>query len=254
VRNHGTWHARNSADGSPYASLWSQLTLSHRSLGAVALIAQLDGALPDADGMMTRYIAALADGVGVTPQVQQFTQPWMKATLGNGFDTQGLDRTKSKDAFLRAAWSDEQIATVYRYLGDPRMTGLGGVFVYSYGGRINTVPPAQTAMPHRDSILKAWLTAFWASPEQDEQHSAWTRDFYRDLYADAGGVPAPNAKYDGTGINFPDTDLASTQLNTSGVQWQTLYYKDNYRRLQRIKARWDPRDVFHHALSIRAAR
>ncbi|WP_245689810.1 BBE domain-containing protein [Streptomyces chattanoogensis] len=38
---------------------------------------------------------------------------------------------------------------------------------------------------------------------------------------------------------------------TSGTPWHTLYYKDNYARLQRIKARWDPRDEFRHALSIR---
>jgi FAD/FMN-containing dehydrogenase len=35
------------------------------------------------------------------------------------------------------------------------------------------------------------------------------------------------------------------------MPWQTLYYKENYPRLQRIKAQWDPRDVFRHALSIR---
>ncbi|WP_052434002.1 BBE domain-containing protein [Streptacidiphilus melanogenes] len=39
-------------------------------------------------------------------------------------------------------------------------------------------------------------------------------------------------------------------LNTSGVPWSTHYYGDNYPRLQRVKARWDPRDVFHHALCI----
>jgi hypothetical protein len=30
-----------------------------------------------------------------------------------------------------------------------------------------------------------------------------------------------------------------------------LYFRDNYPRLQPVKARWDPLDIFHHALSIR---
>jgi FAD/FMN-containing dehydrogenase len=51
-------------------------------------------------------------------------------------------------------------------------------------------------------------------------------------------------------INHPDVDLADPEWNTSGVPWHTLYYKDNYPRLQRIKARWGPRNVFRHALSI----
>jgi hypothetical protein len=77
------------------------------------------------------------------------------------------------------------------------------------------------------------------------------RAFYRDLFADSGGVPVPGDAYDGTFINHPDTDLADPALNTSGVPWQTLYYKENYSRLQRVKAQWDPRNLFHHALSIR---
>jgi FAD/FMN-containing dehydrogenase len=52
-------------------------------------------------------------------------------------------------------------------------------------------------------------------------------------------------------INHPDVDLADPEWNTSGVPWHTLYYKDNYPRLQQIKSRWDPGNVFHHALSIR---
>ena len=41
-------------------------------------------------------------------------------------------------------------------------------------------------------------------------------------------------------------------MNTSGVSWSTIYYQANYPRLQHIKAHWDPRNVFRHALSIRA--
>ncbi|WP_390623977.1 BBE domain-containing protein [Fodinicola feengrottensis] len=54
-------------------------------------------------------------------------------------------------------------------------------------------------------------------------------------------------------VNYPDVDLADPVWNTSGVPWSTLYYKENYPRLQRIKSRWDPRNVFRHALSIEPA-
>lgn len=65
----------------------------------------------------------------------------------------------------------------------------------------------------------------------------------------------PPARYDdGAMINHPDVDLADPEMNTSGVPWYTFYYKDNYPRLQRVKAHWDPLNVFHHALSIRADR
>jgi aclacinomycin oxidase len=55
----------------------------------------------------------------------------------------------------------------------------------------------------------------------------------------------------GAFINHPHTDLADPALDTSAVPWYTLYYKAHYPRLQRIKAQWNPRNVFRHALSIR---
>ena len=64
-------------------------------------------------------------------------------------------------------------------------------------------------------------------------------------------MPAPGELCDGAMINHPDVDLADPEWNTSGVPWHALYYKDGYPRLQRVKARWDPRDAFRHALSIR---
>ncbi len=251
LRNHGRWHERHSTDSAPWSSLWSQLTLSHRSLGGIGLIAQLDAALPGVEGLLAEYLAALTEGVDTPHEAQTAFVPWMKATLGNEFDTEGMNRTKSADAFLRRSWSDRQIATCYRYLTDERQTGLGAVFLYSFGGKINTVPSAATAVAQRDSVLRAWATTFWASPEQDAAQIGWLREFNRDLYATGGGVPAPDSAHDGAGINFPNEDHADPLWNTSGVPWHTLYYKGNYPRLQRVKARWDPLDVFHHALSVR---
>ena len=72
-------------------------------------------------------------------------------------------------------------------------------------------------------------------------------------FAETGGVPVPGEIANGATINHPDVDLAEPEWNTSGVPWHTLYFRDNYPRLQRAKARWDPHNVFHHALSIRLA-
>ncbi|MDP9041006.1 MAG: BBE domain-containing protein, partial [Bacteroidota bacterium] len=33
--------------------------------------------------------------------------------------------------------------------------------------------------------------------------------------------------------------------------WYQFYYQHHYPRLQQIKAKWDPLNIFHHALSIK---
>ncbi|WP_198141514.1 BBE domain-containing protein, partial [Micromonospora sp. ATCC 39149] len=82
---------------------------------------------------------------------------------------------------------------------------------------------------------------------------AWVRDFYRELYGTTGGVPVPNEVTDGCFVNYADVDLNDPAWNSSGVAWHDLYYKGNYPWLRRVKARWDPRDVFRHAQSIQPA-
>jgi hypothetical protein len=159
---------------------------------------------------------------------------------------------KIKDAFLRKRFTDRQIKVAHDYLTGTDHDVPGGMLgLATYGGAINTVPSEATASAQRDSIFTTSCNVGWMEPRDEARNLAWVRAFYRDLFADTGGVPVPGDVSDGAFINHPDADLADPEWNTSGVPWHTLYYKDNYARLQQVKARWAPRNVFHHALSIR---
>jgi len=164
----------------------------------------------------------------------------------------GGANVKVKDALLRKRFTDRQIRVAYDYLTRTDHDVMGGMLgLATYGVRINTVAPDATASTQRNSILDTACTTGWLDPREEATNLAWVRAFYRDLFEESGGVPVPGEAYDGALINHPDTDLADPALNTSGVPWYTLYYNENYPRLQRIKAQWDPLDVFRHALSIR---
>lgn len=58
---------------------------------------------------------------------------------------------------------------------------------------------------------------------------SWERQTYEQMFADTGGVPVPvpGGAADGCYINYPDGDVADPAHNTSGVDWQTLYYHPN---------------------------
>lgn len=252
VANHGAWHAANSVAGSSYDGLFSALILSSHAAGSFALVCQMDGTVPNAADLVNSYIAAVTAGTTAPNSVTQSSMPWLTAVYANlyGGAVTAANRSKGKGAYLRQPYSTDQVSTMYGRLSDPTYDGLGNVVLFSYGSKVNTVAPTATVVPQRDSILKVYLGSAWADPTQDDRHVGWVRTFYRDLYATTGGVPVPNAVTDGSYINYPDTDLADPAWNTSGVPWSTLYFKDNYARLQSVKARYDPGGVFRHPLSV----
>ncbi|MCP2170203.1 FAD-dependent oxidoreductase [Goodfellowiella coeruleoviolacea] len=254
VGNHGSWFERHSAPDSPFTGLYSMLALTHRASGAIAMVTQVDGTNPGAERLLADYVAAVGDGVRPVAHQQQ-RMPWWHSTRWPGIAGDGdmSGSVKVKAAYLRQSYTPAQIATLYRYLTRTDYANPGAlVGLIAYGGKVNTVSPRATALAQRDSMLKAVYVTTW-SDRADAEHLAWIREFYRDVYADTGGVPVPGAGSDGSYINYPDADLADPAWNSSGVPWHTLYYKDNYPRLQQVKGRWDPGNVFRHRLSISPA-
>jgi aclacinomycin oxidase len=257
VRNFGEWCERNSGAESPDARLFSLLFLRRQQSGVIEMKG-LSTAGADAERRFDAHLAAVSEGVGAPFTRQVETTSW----LGFALDplpelfrgATGDVLVKVKDALLRKRFTDRQMKVAFQYLTSTDHDVPGGMLgLATYGGRVNTVAADATASPQRDSILDVACTAGWGDPKDEARTMAWVRAFYREMFADTGGVPVPGEVSDGAMINHPDVDLADPAWNTSGVPWSTLYYKDNYPRLQRVKARWDPLDVFHHALSIRPA-
>ena len=255
MQNHGHWCERNSDAASPNVTLWTLLEIHRRQFGKV-LVRGVSTAGTGADRQMREYLAALGDGLAAPVIRDSARMSWLEFALDPFPDLFGMPpggvAVKVKDALLRRRLTDRQIDVAYDHLTRPDVDVMGGVLgLATYGGQINTVAPDATASAQRGAILDIACNTGWIDPADEATNLAWVRGFYRDLFADTGGVPVPNDAYDGAFINHPDTDLADASLNTSGVPWHTLYYQANYPRLQQIKARWDPRNVFRHALSIR---
>jgi hypothetical protein len=254
VRNYGDWGERNSEPDAPSAQLYSTLVLGRRQHGPLE-ISGLVTAGAQADRLLEEHLAAVNEGVGVPHTRDTERKSWLAHALDPAPGLAGINLEhaifKLKDALLHKRFTDRQIEVAYHYLTrtDHDVGLMWGMA--TYGGRINTVAPDATASAQRDSILTTSVSAGWEDPQDQAPTMSWVRQFYRDLFADTGGVPVPGEVSSGALINHPDVDLADPQWNTSGVPWHTLYYKDNYPRLQQVKARWDPRNVFHHALSIR---
>lgn len=254
MRNFGVWHEHNSAPGSRSAGLFGLFLAQHRSAGYFTVVAQIDAGLPGAEGVVTDFVTAVTAGTGVQPIVNsRQTSPWVHKVTWPGSGELGdgaTRRYKLKAGYLRRSLTDRQLAAVYRNLTNSTGGAESGLFLIGYGGQVNAVPPEATAVPQRDSVMKAVYQTVWADEADDAANLSWIRNFYRDVYADTGGVPVPDDVNDGSYINYPDTDLADPVWNTSGVPARTLYYQGNYPRLQQVKARWDPRGVFQHALSV----
>ena len=256
ARNFGEWVEQNSDASSPNASLWTLLELHRKQFGTIVIRA-VSSAGDNARAQIDALVAAVSEDVGAV-QNPEFARSlsWTDFAINPLPDMFAMPpggvSVKVKDALLRKRFSDAQMAVAYEHLTSTDHDIMGGMLgLMSYGGRVNTIPGDATASAQRSAIFDTACNTGWMDPSEEVRNLEWVRGLYSALFADTGGVPAPGDRYDGTLINHPDADLADPAFNTSAVRWDELYYKQNYPRLQRVKERWDSRNIFHHALAIR---
>lgn len=259
VANYGAWNEANSEPGSRGAELSSILVLNHVNSGPVALLSQVDAAIPDAAGLMRGFLTAVFAGTAFdgSPQVLDAVEElgWMQATrhVTTRIGNQPIPSVRgiTKSAYFRRTFTPDQRTALYRNLTRTDVHSPGAiVMLMPFGGQINAVPSDATASVQRDSVMKMRIENWWVTPQDDDPNIAWGRDIFSQLFATTGGAPVPDDATDGCYINYADADMLDPRFNRSGVPWSTLYYGDNYTRLRAVKSRWDPHNFFRHRMGV----
>ncbi|WP_280386155.1 BBE domain-containing protein [Nocardia wallacei] len=250
--NYLDFFARHREPGNRFAGLYAPLSVHPIADGSTEVLILIDATEPGAQARLDEFVAHLGAGVVPAPLLMPPGRDSYAGTVAHVYYAKAPmpPRVQIKAAYLRQPYSPEQLRLCYRRMAELRPDDESVLEFLPFGGAVNAVAPDATAMPARDSFMKMLIHAAWRTPEDDARHVAWARRMYRDLYASTGGVPVPDARNGGSYINYPDPDLADPQWNTSGLPWHAFYYGASYPRLQRVKADWDPNDVFHHRLSV----
>ena len=128
--------------------------------------------------------------------------------------------------------SDEAIDVVLRY-ASVVPTPHCEIFLGLIGGKANSLPPDATAYPHRNVQFAMNVHGRWIDPADDDKVVSWAREFFT-----AAAPHAAGSVY----INFLTQD-EGTRIREA--------YGPNYGRLQAIKQRYDPDNLFRFNHNIR---
>jgi FAD/FMN-containing dehydrogenase len=142
---------------------------------------------------------------------------------------------KGKSDYIVEPMSEQGISVLLD--GLQKAPGEIAVLFDSYGGAINKVASDATAFVHRGKT-KYLIQYFmqWDSPGATETNLATIRALYASMRPHVSG-----ACY----VNYCDLDL--------GDGYAKAYWGDNLARLMKIKAAFDPKNVFRHAQSVPSA-
>jgi FAD/FMN-containing dehydrogenase len=144
----------------------------------------------------------------------------------------------SKSEYFRRPLSTDAIESLLDNLAAARSTRETRVLDFTpWGGAYNRVAADATAFAHREErfLIKHGVMLDPEAPAGEQQAARlWLTRSWEIVHPfGSGGVYA----------NFPDPELDD---------WERAYHGDNYARLARVKAEYDPANVFTFPQSVRA--
>ncbi|OKO87517.1 hypothetical protein AC629_13725 [Bradyrhizobium sp. NAS80.1] len=200
-----------------------------------------DGSGTEVAALVTCHCGPATDAERAVRPLKQFGTPMMDAVgpmpycqlnsmLDANYPRGALNYWKSN--FLTEL-SDAAIATMIECFARCP-TPMGQLLLEHIHGAATRVGPGDTAFPHRQDGYNFLILTQWMQPGDTSRCISWARETYesmRPFFA--------SGRY----VNYLDDDEAGDPVAAA--------YGPNYRRLQRIKAKYDPTNFFRMNQNIR---
>jgi hypothetical protein len=110
--------------------------------------------------------------------------------------------------------------------------------IWNFGGGTARVPADATAFGDRSMPYMLSIDSVWTEPADDQVNITWTRDFWKRMQ--------PHSHHERMYLNFPG-------LNEEGERLLRNSFGANYRRLQAVKRKYDPGNLFRFNPNIQPA-
>jgi len=158
---------------------------------------------------------------GVTVQDYMIMQTGEDAATHHGI------RSYAKNGMVKDITPAFVDAMIEAYRPDPRLA----LFTHTAGGAVGRVDELATAFPHRNAQTMLVFVSLWDDPAMDEEIITGTRDWYGHLEPFTGGYYT-NIEYE-------------IDVTAAGN------YGPAYPRLQQVKGRYDPMNLFRLNSNVR---
>lgn len=137
---------------------------------------------------------------------------------------------KFSSSWATSLWPKEPIKVMKQFLEEAPGTETNFYFT-NWGGAISRVPKDKTAFYWRDPLFYTEWNATWVDKSEEASSLASVESVRQQL------KPYTVGSY----VNVPDENIQN---------FGTAYWATNFARLQRIKTKYDPENVFNHPQSV----
>ena len=184
--------------------------------------------------MFVCYTGKVEEGEKLLAPLKQFKKPVGDILQPRTYVSQQsiLDATQPKGR--RYYWKSEYLAGLTPDLlkgcikaGETLKSPHSAMILFPMGGAIGQHSNGHSAVGNRNANYVFNVTASWEKPEDDAANIEWARASWNELKRFSTG---------GTFINFLNDEETGDRIQAA--------YGSNYERLARVKAAWDPQNMF----------